>query len=227
MPRRVKHLLWDWNGTLLDDVDACVVALNVLLRRRGLPAVNRARYVEVFDFPVRDYYRTMGFDLSSENWDAVALEFHAAYAESAATAPLRLHAARVLRQLRDTGWRHSILSASEQGLLMQMVSERGILDAFDHILGREDFQAHSKIEQGHRLLATLGLAPCEVLLIGDTGHDREVARAIGCRCLLVANGHCDPARLAACGAPIVHDLPEVIVYLGRQLKSWFPSPEPS
>ncbi len=227
MPHRIKHLLWDWNGTLLDDVDACVVALNVLLRRRGLPAVNRARYVEAFDFPVRDYYRSVGFDLSGENWDAVTLEYHAAYAESAAAAPLRPHAARVLRQLRDAGWRHSILSACEQGLLLRMVSERGIRDAFDQILGREDFQAHSKIEQGHSLLATLGLAPCEVLLIGDTGHDREVARAIGCRCLLVADGHCDSARLSACGAPIVYNLPEVIAHLGQTGKYPFSAAEQS
>ena len=162
---------------------------------------------------MRDYYHAVGFDLTRENWDAVTLEYHAAYATAAATAPLRPHTARVLQQLCAAGWRHSILSASEQCLLRRMVSERGILDAFDHLCGRDDFQAHSKVEQGHRLLATLGLSPDAVLLIGDTRHDVEVAHALGCRCLLIANGHCDPARLATCDAPIVNDIPAVTVHL--------------
>lgn len=214
MTRRLRHLIWDWNGTLLDDVDACVAAINVLLQRRGLPAVNRARYVRVFDFPVRDYYHSVGFDLKRENWDAVTLEYHAAYAVAALAAPLRPHTARVLQQLRGAGWRQSILSASEQRLLRRMVSERGIIDAFDQLYGRDDFQAHSKFEQGRRLLDTLGLSPDAVLLVGDTRHDAEVARALGCDCLLIANGHSDPVRLAACGAPIVNDMPAITAHLG-------------
>ncbi|MEI7436522.1 MAG: HAD hydrolase-like protein [bacterium] len=213
MPCHTRHLFWDWNGTLLDDVDACVTAINVLLQRRGLPAVNRQRYVQVFDFPVRDYYRSVGFDLTHENWDDVTLEYHAAYAIAAVNSSLRPHTARVLRQLCAAGWRHSILSASEQGLLRCMVAERGILQVFDQLCGREDFHAHSKIEQGRHLLATLGLSPEAVLMIGDTCHDVEVACALGCRCLLVANGHCDPVRLAACGVPVVNDIPAVRVYI--------------
>jgi phosphoglycolate phosphatase len=50
-----RHIIWDWNGTLLDDVDYSVGVMNILLRRRGLPALDRARYHVVFDFPVRDY----------------------------------------------------------------------------------------------------------------------------------------------------------------------------
>ena len=32
-----RHLIWDWNGTLLDDLDLSVDVMNTLLARRGLP----------------------------------------------------------------------------------------------------------------------------------------------------------------------------------------------
>ena len=72
-------VIWDWNGTLLDDVDACVQAINLLLEPRGLAPMTRARYHREFTFPVRRYYDTMGFDFSAETFDDVAVEYHQAY----------------------------------------------------------------------------------------------------------------------------------------------------
>jgi len=62
------HIFWDWNGTLLDDTQASVNALNVLLARRGLPPVSLEDYRATFAFPVRPYYAKVGIRLEDEDW---------------------------------------------------------------------------------------------------------------------------------------------------------------
>jgi len=100
---RRRHVIWDWNGTLLDDAQACVDAINVLLRQRAMPEVTHAQYLEVFDFPIRDYYLKVGFDLACEDWLRLTDEYHAVYATVAAGSPLRPHTRRILDGLRGAG----------------------------------------------------------------------------------------------------------------------------
>jgi len=89
MQHTQQHVIWDWNGTLLDDLNACVETINRMLSKRSLPILNAARYQEVFGFPVKNCYHTLGFDLEHEDWDDVSLEFHAIYAETSVSSELR------------------------------------------------------------------------------------------------------------------------------------------
>ena len=73
--QRCSHVIWDWNGTLLDDVWLCVDIINAMLGRRGVPALDRERYRRIFDFPVPIYYERAGFDFSRETFAAAADEF--------------------------------------------------------------------------------------------------------------------------------------------------------
>ena len=210
----IRHVIWDWNGTLLDDVQACVGAINVLLRRRNLPEVTPATYADVFEFPVKNYYLRLGFDFARDDWDRVAAEYHAVYAVTSVGAPLRTGALAVLQELKRRGLILSVLSACELSLLKRMMAERGILDCFEHVYGLSDLYAHSKIELGRTMLSDTGLAPGETLLVGDTTHDCDVARAMGCRCLLMTGGHQSAAKLKACGCPMVDDVEGVLAALG-------------
>jgi phosphoglycolate phosphatase len=205
-PRRTRHILWDWNGTLLDDVSACVAAINRLLRRRALPTMGIARYRATFTFPVRNYYRRLGFDLRREDWDRLAREFHAAYAQTARTARLRPGSRALLRELRRAGIPMSVLSASEQNLLRRMLRRRGIAGFFRSTAGLDNLNAASKTRLGQRLMASLGVDPRHVLLVGDTVHDFDVAQSLGCRCVLVAGGHQSEERLRACGCEVLEGL---------------------
>ena len=209
----VRHVIWDWNGTLLDDAQACVDAINLLLARRKMPTISRDQYLAVFDFPIRDYYLKVGFDFARDDWDALTEEYHAIYADLSRTSPLRPHARRILDGLRGRGCGLSILSACESVMLKRMMEERGILDRFAHVYGRDDFQAHSKVDLGRTLLADTGITPESALLVGDTTHDFEVAQALGVRCLLMTGGHQSEARLRRCGCPVVHTLREVVEWL--------------
>jgi phosphoglycolate phosphatase len=69
------HILWDWNGTLFDDVWVNVSAMNTLLARRNLPLLTVERYRTVFTFPVRTYYQAIGLDLTAESFEDLSVEF--------------------------------------------------------------------------------------------------------------------------------------------------------
>jgi phosphoglycolate phosphatase len=199
----IQHVIWDWNGTLLDDVEACVGAINPMLRRRGLPCLRPASYRARFGFPVKDYYAALGFDMASEDWDALAKEFHRHYARTSLSAPLRAGAKAALRSLRARGIPMSVLSASERSLLRRMLRGHGIDAFFEHVYGLDDLYAGSKLELGRRLVKSIGVAPGRILLAGDTQHDFEVARDMRCRCVLMTGGHQSAPRLALCGCAMI------------------------
>ena len=194
----LPYILWDWNGTLLDDTDASIAALNVALRRRGLAPVTRDWYREHFAFPVRPFYAQCGIDLAHEDWDALAREYHEDYLRE----PKGLNAETLaaLRLVRETGRGQSIISALRQDLLDEAVDSTGIRPFFDFTYGTDNLDGASKIGRARELLkelGTRGIATDEIVLIGDALHDKEVADALGARCVLCAQGGHSAARLRA------------------------------
>ena len=202
-----RHIVWDWNGTLLDDVQAAVNSINLMLAARRLPLTTVARYRETFGFPVRFYYDTIGLHIADTEWDAVAHEFHANFLKEP-TIRLNPAAPAVLRFCRDAGCGLSILSASEQSILDRMLADAGIAACFDHVMGVDNLYGHSKVEIGRHLMAKLAVDGGRVLFVGDTLHDHEVASALHCDCLLIADGHQTPARLRTAHCPMIENLAE-------------------
>ncbi|MBI5691369.1 MAG: HAD family hydrolase [Verrucomicrobia bacterium] len=194
---RYRHVVWDWNGTLLDDVDYSIACMNGLLARRGLPLLDRARYHALFDFPVRDYYYRLGFDPARDPFERLSVEFISAYDTHRWDCRLHEDAIEVLAAVSRTGATQSILSAYRQETLHEIVGHFGLTPRFIRLIGLDNIFAHSKAELGRAWLAELGLPPAEVLLIGDTLHDLDVARHMGVDCVLVAAGHHPHARLRA------------------------------
>jgi phosphoglycolate phosphatase len=181
-------IIWDWNGTLLDDVDACVQAVNILLGKRKMQTINREIYRDVFAFPVIDYYKAIGFNLERESFEDLAGEYVSHYLDIAKTARLQEGAANILQRFKSQGCRQIILSAMETSALKKQIERYGLLRYFDIILGSENIQAHGKISIAQDYFQKTG-HPTHAVMIGDTYHDYEVANALGCRCALVKNGH--------------------------------------
>ncbi len=187
--------IWDWNGTLLNDMDACVRSMNFMLDRRGLRPIDLGTYRTIFTFPVIEYYRTLGFDLEREDFDAVAVEFHEHYFAASKSAELQPGAREALSAFRDAGYRQIVLSATMTDLLRVQMERYDVERFFDDLVGADNLRARGKIECGREYFRTRrDTDPDAALLIGDTRHDRETASAIGCRCALVKNGHQDPGR---------------------------------
>ena len=205
---RPRHIIWDWNGTLSDDVQAAVNAVNMLLRERGLPTVDVARHRATFGFPVRDYYVALGFKLENEDWELMARQFNDAF-HSDPTAHLFRGTVETLTRLADAGITMSILSACEQSILDESVARAGIRQFFVAVSGLRHRSADSKIETARKHFAMLGLSPETTRMIGDTTHDKEVADAMACACLLISAGYQSRTRLLATGAPVLNDIAEV------------------
>lgn len=209
-----RHVIWDWNGTLLDDLDLCIEAMNGMLARRGLPALDRARYHAVFDFPVRDYYARLGLPVDDENFHALSVEFIGAYEARRLEPLLQPGAAELLAAISGRGRTQSILSAYHQDSLRVVVGHHGVSEHFTELKGLDNIYASSKVALGRACLAALALPPREVLLIGDTLHDHAVAQELGIDCALVAHGHHPHERLRAATEHVFPDLRAVAHRLG-------------
>jgi phosphoglycolate phosphatase len=190
-----RHVIWDWNGTLLDDLDLCIDVMNGLLRRRGLPPMDRARYHAVFGFPVRDYYQRLGFDFARDSFEQLSVEFIAGYEARRRECNLQPGARATLAALQQAGVTQSILSAYREATLKEIVAHFGLTPHFIRLTGLDNIYAHSKAELGRAWVAELALPGDEILMVGDTLHDLEVAREMGVDCVLVAGGHQSAERL--------------------------------
>lgn len=210
---KTTTVIWDWNGTLLDDAPVCLAAVNSMLRERGLPQLSAERYQEIFCFPVSDYYRKAGFDFEKEPFERLAVLYHERYLAASERCPLCEGALETLRELQRRGVRQAVLSASHQRHLLWQMGLFDIQGYFDEVLGIEDIYARSKAELGQDFVRRRGLDPAGVLLVGDTEHDCETARAIGCRCLLIPGGHQSPERLRRSGATVLSSRKEILEYL--------------
>ncbi len=192
-----KLIIWDWNGTLLDDVSLCVSCMNILLTERQLPLLTEEIYRKVFTFPVKDYYQKIGFDFAREDFKIPAMAFIDLYYKNIHKAPLFAEVKQVLQKAKNKGVRQLVLSAMEHDALESSLTEKGIRSFFDEVIGLDNHYGRSKLENGMKLMETLGNHKDELVLIGDSIHDLEVAEAMGIDCFLVALGHQSKERLLA------------------------------
>ncbi len=208
-PYLYKHIIWDWNGTLLNDAWLFVDIMNVLLENRNIETITVEKYRKIFDFPVEEYYKKLGFNLEKESFKESGLEFIQAYKKRRYEAELHPNIYSILSKLISLNIDHSILSAQHQELLDDLTKFYNIRKYFTAINGLNDYYARSKIDQGIRWMNKTGLNPREVLLIGDTDHDFDVARALDTDCLLVSHGHNCHSRLIQTGAPVIREIENI------------------
>ena len=182
----MTSVIWDWNGTLLDDTQAALDTLNAMLAKRGGRRIAMDFYRDHFAFPVKPFYEAIGVRLGNEDWDALAREYHDIYA--AQPKGLNAETFAALEYAKARGARQAIVSALRQDLLSAITEELGVAGYMDFIYGVDNLDGRSKIERARELVAAMGVAPQDAVLIGDSLHDREVADAIGARCVLCAQG---------------------------------------
>ena len=212
-----KHIIWDWNGTLLEDGWLFVEVMNAILKRRGMNTITLEKYREIFGFPVKDYYLKLGFDLEKEPFEESGLEFIKGYKNRRYDAQLYPQVIPLLIELRARGISHSILSAQHQTLLDDLTQYYNIRDYFIGIIGLDNHYAHSKVENGIEWVKQINVSPKEILIIGDTDHDFEVARIIGIDCLLLSHGHHCSKRLKKTGAKVVQNLMDISSFFNVEL----------
>ncbi len=209
-----SHIIWDWNGTLVDDVHWNIACVNKMLRQRGLPVIpDLDAYYRVFGFPIKEYYRKIGFDFEKEPYEELAVEWTNLYYGPDAPLSLFSDAIETLHVFRAHRLHQSVLSASEAGQLQKHLAKFGILGEFEEVLGISDIYAGSKIHLGKEYLRRV--QPRKAVLLGDTLHDADTARALGVDCILVSRGHQSRAALERSGCPVAETLTQAANWILR------------
>ncbi len=207
---KYKYIIWDWNGTLLNDAWLCVDVMNKMLENRNLPLVSESIYRQLFDFPVEEYYAKIGFDFQKESFELVGTEFITNYDKRHFECKLHEGTLDALNFFSENNIGQSILSARKQAQLQEEIEYFRLVSYFDIVSGLSHHYATSKLENGYLLIEKLGINPTEILFIGDTLHDYDVANELGTACALIENGHQATERLKKAGAKTYKNLCELV-----------------
>lgn len=186
---KIKNVIFDFNGTLINDVDLCIEMLNEMLLKKNHPAISKNRYLEIFTFPIIKYYEASGFIFPEDNFDELAKFFIKEYRIRAKNCKLYDSVIPTLKKLLEHNINLYIISASEINLLKHQVEEYGIEPYFQKIIGIESIKAPGKDQAALEFMKSEKLNKDETIFIGDTLHDEEVGDKIGVQTILISEGH--------------------------------------
>jgi phosphoglycolate phosphatase-like HAD superfamily hydrolase len=191
--RPVDHVIWDWNGTLYDDADAVVTAVNDVLAHHDRPPIDADYYRTHYRRPVQAFYeQILGTTLTGEDWQVIDDVYHASYHGLLADVLLTEDAEAALQRVADQGCTQSVLSMWRHDDLVRVAAQLGVDRYFVHLDGLEGPAGGSKAEKMtqhlHVLAETVGVEPDCVVLIGDALDDAEAAKFAGITCVLYDSG---------------------------------------
>lgn len=209
-------IIWDWNGTLLDDISASLNSVNDMLALRGMPPIGVERYRECIGTPIRCFYEQV-FDMEKEDYPLLLAEYHAGYARHLGGCSISKGAVEALEFFASQGSVQVIISSCEQNQLLSGVESYGVSGYFDAVLGAGDFLAAEKVERAQKYLAEKSKKSSpKILVIGDLLHDFELANAVSAHCVITKSGHEDWSRLAKSGVDMVNDLTELVEFIAKK-----------
>lgn len=209
-----RAIIWDWNGTLLDDVDLCVASLATAMTEHGLEPLDREAYRARFGWPIRDFYSSVGF-VTDEAFTAGANHYLEFFWAGVAAVPLQPHAREVLQEVAGLGLRQVLISATRQDQLSRQLAPHDLGGHFEALLGVMEALDPNKEHVVTRWLSRTGLAPGEVVMVGDTNHDEEIAARLGTAFVRFAHGAQAPTP--GTDSPLLDDLRDLVPLLRDRL----------
>ena len=209
MPK-YKYIIWDWNGTILDDLQLNFQVENTLLSRRGRKLIKDIdEYHEKFQFPIIKFYEELDFDLENERFEDIAKEYVAEFDERFYELEVFNDAKDTIREFGSNGIKQIILSQTQQQWLEKQVEHHNMTELFTELLGARDIYVKGKVAMALLWIEENGIEAKDVLMVGDTVHDFEVAESIGCDCVLIARGHHSKETLISTGAAVADTIAEL------------------
>ncbi|MER6479563.1 HAD family hydrolase [Streptomyces filamentosus] len=206
-----KHLVWDWNGTLLDDIAAVIGATNAAFAELGLEQLTLERYRELYTVPVPKFYeRLMGRLPTDAEWTLMDGTFHRYYWERAEGCGLTAGAAELLAARQASGATQSLLSLAPHAELLPLVRRHGIAERFVRVDGRPDRSTDGKSGHMVRHLEALAVPAEQIVVIGDAADDAVAAAHVGAKAVLFTGGSHSRASLERVGVPVVDSLEEAV-----------------
>ena len=215
----MRHVVWDWNGTLFDDQHLVVDGLNAVLDDADMPRVDLETYQRLYTRPVHLFYeRVFGRPIDDREWARIDQVFHEGYRAAMARAGLAGDAEGALEALDEAGWSQSLLSMYPHEHLVPLVSQLGIAERFARIDGLRGDGGGIKAPHLERHLAELTRHPAahtdDVVVVGDALDDAAAAQQVGVACVLYDGGAHARGHLEETGVPVASTLTEALVLAG-------------
>ncbi len=210
MPK-YTHIIWDWNGTLLNDIHASLSSVNDMLELRGMEHIDIDFYRECIGVPIIRFYERV-FDMEKEDYSVIIKQYNEGYLYHLKDCDLTDGAREAIAFFNECGMHQAVVSSSNNEQLCKKVSDYGLGNCFDAVLGSADFLAGSKIDRARDYIRKTGGESGKILVIGDLEHDYDMAKELGADCVLLTSGHEHISRLKQTDAVLLDDLFELIDY---------------
>lgn len=212
----IKLVAFDWNGTILADVIACLKADDAARKTLGHKPISLKKFRETFEIPVLNFYAKLGLDVknSPEKFESSEDIFHSTYDKLSAKAKTRLGTRKLLKYLEKNKIPAIIFSNHITNHINWHLKRLGLEKHFRHIIANEKIGAALiKRAKGEKLKSYLKenkIPGDEILIIGDTTEEIEIAREMGAVCCAVKSGYSTTARLKTAKPDyLLHDLREI------------------
>ena len=208
---KYSHIIWDFNGTILDDLKLSLESINTVLARRNIKQIaSEDEYRNLFCFPIETYYTKLGFDFDSEPYKIPADEWIELYNNGIDDIPLTYGVIDVIKTINANNIPQIVLSASEKNTLLRQLNKYDLVKYFECVLGTDDAYGKGKVDMARDWGRTSHVDFSKSVLIGDTDHDFETAQALGCNCILYCKGHMNQERLSRFGVPVISEIKELL-----------------
>lgn len=205
---KYQTVIWDWNGTLLDDLGVALHSVNKILSDRNRPPITLESYYCYLDTPIRKFYEHL-FDLNVVPFEELVFEFNRNYDTFQNELVVQEAAVEKLKFLSAHNCDQLIISAAKTDAIRHYAKRFGVEHYFSAILGADDLLAESKVERAVQYMSSRQYAPEKTIMVGDTVHDYLVAKEIGAHCALLASGHQSKSDLLKCGVPVYDTIAEL------------------
>lgn len=209
---KYKLIIWDWNGTIVNDVLVALGAVNKILEKRQMKPITLEQYYSYLETPIIKFYEHL-FDFSKVDFNEIAEEFSEYYDELLPEFPLFMNSYYVLHHLYKDGVKQIIVSGSKTEKITSVLQRFNLMCYFDDIIGADDHFAESKLERGTEAIKKLNVEPSECLVVGDTVHDDILAKEIGADCVLFSGGHQSKKDLESRHVTVIDDMVDLLDYI--------------
>ena len=209
---KYRNIIWDYNGTIINDAELAVKAENLVLKSYGKLPITLEYYLKECEMPLVIFYNKI-FDMENYDYSEIARRFITYYDELFETADIFPEVRKMIEYLSDKGCSQGVISGFETTRLVNSLKKFGLEKYFKFMSGSDDYNAGDKSERAVKVVEKYGFDPKETLFIGDMYHDYETAKRVGANCVLIAKGHQGAEVLRSYGITVLDSAEELKTFL--------------
>jgi len=189
--KAIESIIWDWNGTILNDVDNNINAVNMILQKRNLAVITKEEYRRKIKIPIKQFYNDIGLEINDpETYNLITNDYWKYYNMGYKNnTKINDGMENILIKLKENDINNYLLSATQHDKLIKQVKDKGMEIYFKDIIGNNNYEVKSKLEKAKELIKNENIKVNNTILIGDLISDYELAEELRIKCILYSNGH--------------------------------------